>query len=190
MSQTFHIFYFIKDQHDSSKKKTDKNNARFLFHLYLYFKLLVVTSHLIYIIIHRQVKKAVSVLKGSGWKFTKLRWQICNIFYILKVILQSIYLLKNRYFMICTVVNITLLMLSASKSTVNLKNLKILKPKVTKNVTNLPKKVCEFRPCSFYGPFLFLARNLEVIQRESDNTANHWYSTSRKKLVHCSICGR
>ncbi len=81
-------------------------------------------------------------------------------------------------------------MLSASKSTVNLKNLKILKPKVTKNVTNLPKKVCEFRPWSFYGPFLFLARNLEVIQWESDNTANHWCSISRKKFVHCSICVR
>jgi len=37
-------------------------------------------------------------------------------------------------------------MISASKSTLSLKNLKILRPKVTKNLTNMPKKFCEFPP--------------------------------------------
>jgi hypothetical protein len=35
-------------------------------------------------------------------------------------------------------------MISASKSTLSIKNLNILSPKVTKNLTNLPKKFCEF----------------------------------------------
>jgi hypothetical protein len=34
-------------------------------------------------------------------------------------------------------------MISASKSTLSRKNLKILRPKVTKNITNLSKKFCE-----------------------------------------------
>jgi len=37
-------------------------------------------------------------------------------------------------------------MISAAKSTLSLKNIKILRPKVTKNLTNLPKRFCEFRP--------------------------------------------
>jgi hypothetical protein len=37
-------------------------------------------------------------------------------------------------------------MISASKITLSLNNLKILKPKVTKNLTKLLKKFCEFRP--------------------------------------------
>jgi len=37
-------------------------------------------------------------------------------------------------------------MISASKSTLGLKNLKILRPKVTKNLTNLRKKFCESPP--------------------------------------------
>jgi len=37
-------------------------------------------------------------------------------------------------------------MISASKSTVSLKNLKIVRPKVTKNLTNLHKKFCESPP--------------------------------------------
>jgi hypothetical protein len=37
-------------------------------------------------------------------------------------------------------------MIFASKSTLSLKNLKILRPKVMKNLANLPKKFCEFPP--------------------------------------------
>jgi len=37
-------------------------------------------------------------------------------------------------------------MISASKSTLSLNNLKILRPKVTKYLTNLRKKFCEFPP--------------------------------------------
>ena len=36
--------------------------------------------------------------------------------------------------------------LSTSKSTLSLNNLKILRPKVTKNLTNFRKKFCEFPP--------------------------------------------
>jgi len=39
-------------------------------------------------------------------------------------------------------------MKSASKSTLSLNNLINLRAKVTKNLTNLPKKFCEFRPRS------------------------------------------
>jgi len=37
-------------------------------------------------------------------------------------------------------------MISASKTTFIHYNLKILRPKVTKNIKNLRKKFCEFRP--------------------------------------------
>jgi len=37
-------------------------------------------------------------------------------------------------------------MIFASKSFLNLNNLKISRPKVTKNLMNLPKKFCEFPP--------------------------------------------
>jgi len=39
-------------------------------------------------------------------------------------------------------------MISASKTTFSHYNLKILRPKVTKNIKNLHKKFCEFRPRS------------------------------------------
>ena len=39
-------------------------------------------------------------------------------------------------------------MISASKTTFSHCNLKILRPKVTKNIKNLCKKVCEFRSCN------------------------------------------
>jgi len=39
-------------------------------------------------------------------------------------------------------------MISASKSTLSLININILRTKVTKNLTNLPKKFCEFPPSS------------------------------------------
>jgi len=48
--------------------------------------------------------------------------------------------------MFFTVVNIKLLLIFASKTTFSHFNLKMLRPKVKKNVTNLPKKFCEFRP--------------------------------------------
>jgi len=40
-------------------------------------------------------------------------------------------------------------MISASKSTLSLNNLKNLRPKVTKNLMNSPKKLCEFQLCSY-----------------------------------------
>jgi hypothetical protein len=40
-------------------------------------------------------------------------------------------------------------MISASKITLSQNNLNILRPKVTKNLTNLRKKFCESPPCCF-----------------------------------------
>jgi len=42
-------------------------------------------------------------------------------------------------------------MISASKTTFSHYNLNILRPEVTKNIKNLRKKFCEFRPWSFRG---------------------------------------
>jgi len=42
-------------------------------------------------------------------------------------------------------------MISASKTTLSLNNLKILRPKVTKNCTNLRKKFCEFPPWGLWS---------------------------------------
>jgi len=42
------------------------------------------------------------------------------------------------------------LIISASKSTLSLNNLKILRHKVIKNLTNLRKKVCESPPAGVY----------------------------------------
>ena len=49
-------------------------------------------------------------------------------------------------------------MISASKTTFRVNNLKILRPKVTKNIKNLSKKFCEFPP-----------RN---VQNENNNTSD------------------
>ncbi len=49
-------------------------------------------------------------------------------------------------------------MISASKTTFSHNNLKISRPKVTKNLTNLPKKFCKFRP----GTFSWLNINIGV----------------------------
>jgi len=54
-----------------------------------------------------------------------------------------------------TVVNITFLLISASKTTFSLNNLKILRPKVTKNLTNLLEKFCEFPHCGLNQPLIF-----------------------------------
>jgi hypothetical protein len=47
-------------------------------------------------------------------------------------------------------------MMSASKSTLSLNNLKILRPKVTKNLMNLSKTFCEYPPSLFILYRLFL----------------------------------
>jgi len=75
-----------------------------------------------------------------------------------------------------TVVNITFLLISASKTTFSLNNLKILRPKVTKNLKNLLEKFCEFPHCglnqltsNFYSSLIFfccLARS-KIIFRQS-----------------------
>jgi len=44
-------------------------------------------------------------------------------------------------------------MICASKSTVSLNYIKFLGPKVTRNLTNLPKKFCESQPCLFQKMF-------------------------------------
>jgi len=63
------------------------------------------------------------------------------------MLLQCNFYMENRYFIIITVVSITLQWYFALKTTFNPKHLNILKPKVTKNLTNLHEKFCESPPC-------------------------------------------
>jgi hypothetical protein len=62
--------------------------------------------------------------------------QICKIFLNFQMLLQHNYSWEI----------IHILMICASKTTFSLNNLKILRSKVTKNLTNLLKKFCEFPP--------------------------------------------
>ncbi len=61
-------------------------------------------------------------------------------------------------------------MISASKSTLNLNNLKILRPKVTNNLTNLCKKFCESPPrhsnCSSGGKYCCIHSGPEIMTFE------------------------
>jgi len=61
-------------------------------------------------------------------------------------------------------------MISTSKITLNQNNLKILRPKVTKNLTNLCKKFCESPPTAFFS----IAYNFKMIfqMRQFANNIN------------------
>ncbi len=63
-------------------------------------------------------------------------------------------------------------MISASKSTLSLNNLKILRPKVTKNLNNLLKKFCEFTP----RDTLVLNVLLELIISGNDQVVGYFKS--------------
>jgi hypothetical protein len=80
--------------------------------------------------------------------FTKLLQQILRFFRLKRSFIKWLFI-ENRYFMIYAVANISLSASSASKSTSSLYNLKILRPKVRKNITNLPKKFYR-SPSSFF----------------------------------------
>ncbi len=56
-------------------------------------------------------------------------------------------------------------MISASKTTYSHYNLKILRPKVTKNIKNLRKKFCEFRPCLIADYILVYSLNYKHLWR-------------------------
>jgi len=62
-------------------------------------------------------------------------------------------------------------MISASKSTLSLNNLKILRPKVTKNLTNLCKKFYESPPCGLDSRIIISAEmiatalNLKIVKK-------------------------
>ncbi len=65
-------------------------------------------------------------------------------------------------------------MISASKTTFSHFNLKILRPKVTKNIMNLRKKFCEFRPCAPIKFYTFW------------NTVDYLYD---KSMPHSNLSG-
>jgi len=70
----------------------------------------------------------------------------------------------------------------ASKSNLSLNNLKILSPKVTKNVTNLHKKFCESPPCSLNN--FFLVENVKsnsLLFTRTENPSNQF--TSNKTMT-------
>jgi len=72
-------------------------------------------------------------------------------------------------------------MIFASKTTFSCYNLKILRPKVTKNLTNLRKKFCEFPPW-----FPVRALNLYLIsldQYYNQTILKHVYISSKYGLV-------
>ncbi len=80
-----------------------------------------------------------------GWEFAKLLRQICKIFVTFRCFYNTIihgkwviYYYYSSYH--------HLLMTCSSKNTFSLFNLKVLRPKVTKNITILLKKFCEFPP--------------------------------------------
>ncbi len=54
------------------------------------------------------------------------------------------------------------LMISASKTTFSHYNIKILRPKVTKYLTNLLKKFCEFRPKNFLKRETFFLKQNKI----------------------------
>jgi len=95
------------------------------------------------------------IVSSPGSKFTKLLKHIRKIFCNFKMLLQQtihgkwvIYDYYSCYH--------NILMISALKTTFSLNNLRILRPKVTKNLTNSLKKFCEFPPGSYRrGPLLY-----------------------------------
>ncbi len=87
------------------------------------------------------------VLRYPGWKIGNsqnflFKFVICTFRSFAKQLST-----KSQQFMFFT---LTLTFwISSSKTTFSHYNLKILRPKVTKYLTNLPKKFCEFRPKNF-----------------------------------------
>ena len=67
------------------------------------------------------------------WEFTKLLTEICKIFSCFYKVIYDFFSSLHQPFMTY-----------ASKTTFCLNNVKILRPKVRKNLTNLHKKFCEF----------------------------------------------
>ncbi len=64
-------------------------------------------------------------------------------------------------------------MISASKTTQSHYNLKILRPKVKKNIKNLHKKFCEFPP---FIPYLTLSDDLLLIKKEGFDKFSTYFS--------------
>jgi len=60
-------------------------------------------------------------------------------------------------------------MISASKTTFSHSNLKILRPKVTKNIKNLRKKFCEFRPSFVTIDFSLFLRWKSLAEKIGNN---------------------
>jgi len=71
--------------------------------------------------------------------------QIRKIFWNFRVLLQSSFSLKIGTFLFLQLLTSPFID-NCFKKYYKPKNLKILKPKVTKILTNLPKKFCEFPP--------------------------------------------
>ena len=86
--------------------------------------------------------------------------------------------------MIFTVVNINLSLTYVSKTTFCLKNLKILRPKVTKNLTNFHKKFCEF-PHIISNASLFSPHDIAMARRISFPSIflTPIFSSSKKTLL-------
>jgi hypothetical protein len=108
-----------------------------------------------------------------GWEFTKLLTQIRKISCNFQMLLQSNYP--------CRIGNLWILMISASKTTLNLKNIRILRLKVKKSLTTLHTKFCESPPCIM----LFLATYSQVFQTYSQVFQIYWIETDSRKRTKC-----
>jgi len=83
-------------------------------------------------------------------------------------------------------------MISASKTTLNHYNLKILRLEVTKNITNLHKKFCEFHPSSpsyYFSFILIFAVKLACLSHQAMGEFQR-VSTgkNKKKVIEKSPC--
>jgi hypothetical protein len=74
-------------------------------------------------------------------------------------------------------------MISASKTTFDHYNFKILRLKVTINLTNLLKKFCEFWPCLFYIKWFFLLPDKQMLFCDSSYLWKRLISSSNNRNV-------
>ncbi len=93
---------------------------------------------------------------GTGLELTKLLTQICNICRNFNVFLQRSFSYKIGTLWVTQQLTSPFHDILL-KSTLSLNNLKILLPKVTRNITNLCKKFCESPP--WWCPSLFVWDN-------------------------------
>jgi len=80
-------------------------------------------------------------------------------------------------------------LISASKTTFSHNNLKVLRPEVTKNITNLRKKFCEFRPRTSFQTIIIIAQGQHYNENYSHMITLAGCVLLRKKWTIITIDG-